>query len=579
MVAKNGLGKAWQVARLHDKGTPESIKQLKLMAEKDSFTKALLEMIQHGGKTSYIDGFSLASNLEKLNKGLKHPGVIDTLDGFTNLVDSWNYMFEFTSRTAAYILYKEEMLKKEQEKNIAAGHPEYNVAPATGKLSRAEVAAANTAAVWTKNLANFEHSGTYGRQMGALYMFIRPSATGAARAIEAILPAFTTEKQALAALPRKFQPNEKGELTEKQKVDRAKFLVEFRKDKHNARVMGGTLIGMGMAMYFMSLMMADDDDWGRNKTKNDNMQQWTRYARFPIPGTDIILQVPWGFGLGAFAASGAQFAAMSVGNMPIGEGISSIATNIATDAFLPIPISKIPVTDFQSGVGWAVDSILPTFMRPLGEFLMNKDGLGRAITSSSTRRMGDSFTGSDRINEMYKDAAQYIYRATSNFETPIDLSPNEVYFFANSYIDGISKLGEVMYSWALLGQDKKDFTAKTDVPFLGSFVGGASNVDSREYANMENKIKKIDKHLKTLEEKDIELLVNYEMKYPMYSSVVDAYRAGQGRLNKLRKEANEIRAMAELTPKERNEQLKLVITEQNMLKKEMVEDFKLLGLD
>ena len=42
----------------------------------------------------------------------------------------------------------------------------------------------------TKNLANFEEVGKYGKQLGALYMFFRPAATGAVRAIESLAPAF-----------------------------------------------------------------------------------------------------------------------------------------------------------------------------------------------------------------------------------------------------------------------------------------------------------------------------------------------------------------------------------------------------
>jgi hypothetical protein len=57
------------------------------------------------------------------------------------------------------------------------------------------------AAAETKNLANFEKAGEKARELGALYMFIRPSATGAVRAIETVAPALTSEKQARANMP------------------------------------------------------------------------------------------------------------------------------------------------------------------------------------------------------------------------------------------------------------------------------------------------------------------------------------------------------------------------------------------
>jgi len=74
-------------------------------------------------------------------------------------------------------------------------------------------------------------------------------------------------------------------------------------------------IGLGSIAYLMAMMLSDDDELGRNEVLNDNMQQWTRYARFHIPRSitqsmgikePVVFQVPWGFGLGAFAAAGAQ---------------------------------------------------------------------------------------------------------------------------------------------------------------------------------------------------------------------------------------------------------------------------------
>jgi hypothetical protein len=55
-----------------------------------------------------------------------------------------------------------------------------------------------------------------------------------------------------------------------------------------------------------------------------------------------------------------------------------------------------------------------------------------------------------------------------------------------------------LYSFGLLGAGQKEFKAKTDIPFIGSFIGAETNVDSREYGEMEKKIKNIDKRLKRL---------------------------------------------------------------------------------
>jgi hypothetical protein len=53
---------------------------------------------------------------------------------------------------------------------------------------------------------------------------------------------------------------------------------------NNAAYMATGLVGMGVAMYMMALMMAGEDEEGRNKVVTDDMARWTRNARFHIPG-------------------------------------------------------------------------------------------------------------------------------------------------------------------------------------------------------------------------------------------------------------------------------------------------------
>ena len=568
-VAKNGLGKAMEVALLHEKGDPESMRILEKRAKNDPYTRDLLEYLRFGGKTVYMEGFSLSSNLQALNKGLNQSRIVATYEGFTRLIDSWNNMFEFASRAAAYSLYKQEALKK----NIANGMS--NKPGPDKQMSPAEEAAATEASAWVKNLANFEKVGEYGRELGAAYMFIRPSATGAVRAIEAVLPAFTTEKQERADLPPQIANDEAAA---------ERYMENFRQEKKNAQRMITALIGGGMFLWTMSMLMSPDDEWERNSTRSDNMQQWTRFARFHIPnevseqlglGKDVVFQIPWGFGLGAFASIGAQICGIGFGNTTFKEGMGNIVSSILADSFLPLPISKIEVT--ESPMKWAVDSIMPTVIRPVVEYLMNTNGVGQAINSATTRRLGEAFTGGDRIPEVYKDLSKDIYRQSLG---AIDMSPNTLYFFTNSYLDGVSKMFlELPYSLTNLAQGEKTFNPKTDVPLFGSFFGAKTNVDSREYGKMEVKIKEMSQRLTTLEADSPEAYGAYISKNPLVPKIVDIYQERQGDLNELRQKATEIRNMRYLSPKDRDSLLKITIMEQNFLKHMMVEDFKAYGLD
>ena len=572
-VVKNGLGKAMQVALLEERGDAASKKML-LDAAQDPFVADMLEYLRFGGKTTYLQGFSLKSNLEQLSKNtIGRSRIVTNLEAAGKLIDTWNNMFEFTGRAAAYSIYKDTALAK----NIKAGMS--NAKGGQDQMSPAERAAAVEAAAFVKNLANFEKVGEKGRELGALYMFIRPSATGAVRAIEAVMPAFTSEAQERADMPPQIANDEAAAK---------KYMENFRRDRRNAQIMVGVLMGVGYSTYMLSMLGAPDDEWSRNNTKTDNMEQWTRFLRFHIPneisqkiglGKDVVFQIPWGFGLGAFGAIGAQIGGMVHGNSSIKEGLGNIAGTILPDSFLPLPMSKIPITD--SPLNWLVDSVAPTVFRPVIEFISNKNGIGQAINSASQRRMGDAFTGSDRIPEVYKDVAKWWFRSTDGegfAGVPGDVSPNTIYFFANSYLDGVSKLGEIGYNWANLDKGEREFNPKNDVPLFGSFFGAKTNVDSREYGRVEEKIKEIDKRLNSMEKDDPVQHALYVAKYPLYPSIVDTYQSKQGELNELRRKATEIRNLKGLIPKDRDQILKIITLEQNMLKHQMVEQFKVLGV-
>jgi hypothetical protein len=572
IVANNGIAKAWKVAALHEKSDPASKALLAKMVKEDAYVKNMVEYLENGAKSSYAQTFSLIGNLEKLAESTGKSRAITTLDQFNTLMDTWNNMFEFTSRAAVYAQEKERALK-EQIANGLSTTPGPN-----GQMSAAEKAAAVQAATYAKEMTNFEQKGTYSRGMGALYMFIRPSAISAKRAIEAVVPAFRNIDDVVSGLPVNIQSDPVAE---------AKFRTAYAEKQRNARIMITALSGMGYLLYMMAEMMSPDDEMGRNNVKNDNMQQWTRNARFHIPnsisvpmglGRDVVFQVPWGFGLGAFAASGAQVAGMTRGHTSIKDGLSNIALSIMADSFLPIPISKIPPS--EAPLAFTIDSLMPTVIRPLTEFLMNKNGIGQDINSASARRMGDAYTGGDKIPEIYKTVAKELFKSdVPGFGVGgVQVSPNTLYFFTNSYLDGIGKLAELSYGMFDLGKGAKEFNPKTDIPLIGSFFGSKSNVDSREFTSVENQIKNIQRKLNTFDTAAPIEGMKYDMQNPMHRDIVEIYKKQIGELNKLRHEAEQIRYEQAYTPKQRDQMLKMIILEENLMKYQMVSMFKAYGM-
>jgi len=566
-VMRNGLGKAMQVAYLHDKSDPASRKQLLDMASKDPFVRDMVEMLRFGGKSVYIDSMALRANYEKLSK-IGRNKILANLDQFHALIDTWNNMFEFTSRTAAYTLFKEKMYAA----NVEAGMSD--VKGKNNEMSPAEEAAAWQAAAETKNLANFEKVGAIGRELGAAYMFFRPSAMGAARAIETVAPAFMTEEMMKRQMPGNIQDDPAAS---------ALYLENYKKLRTNAQIMASALMGMGYLTYLMSMMMAPDDEWKRNSVRSDDMQQWAKFGRFHLPDAvskqifgkdskDVVLQMPWGYGLGAFAAIGAQIGGMMHGQASWQQGFGNIGMSILSDSFLPIPVSRIPPTD--SPGKWAIDSITPSVLRPMFEYFMNTNGIGQAINSANTRKYGEAFTGGDKIPDIYKDAARHVYTGTQG---AWDMSPNTMYFFANSYMDGISRVGEGAYSWTNLAKGEKIFNPKTDLALIGSFFGSKSNVDSREFTTVETKLKDLDQRIKTLYDKDPVAYARFTANNPMADAAVGLYHSELVNINRIRAEANEIRT-SPFSPKLKEQLLRVNILQQNMAKHQFILTVKAYGV-
>jgi hypothetical protein len=536
VIAKGAFRKAMRVAALYES---KDIKKIEELAKTDPLIKEMHEFIQQGGMVEYLQGISLKSNFQRLHKDIGRSGVMRKWEQFNKFVDIWTDMFELTSRSAAYAIAKKNFMEK-------------------GMTQEAAIA---KAAAYAKNLANFEQVGEYGRGLGAVFMFFRPSATGAVRAIEAALPAFQNIDKVMKGLPADFND-----------ADKAKYKKNFLEKQKASRYMLTAMMSMGAFAYTMAVMMADDDDLGRNKAMNDDMSQWTRFARFHTPFSDTPIQLPWGFGLGAFAAAGAQLAGVMSGQQSIGKALGNVVTQISLDSFVPIPFSRMPIQD--NPALWMLDSLTPSMLRPALEWTVNKNGLGQDIYNDSNRRMGDAYVGGDNIPETYKVLTKQIF---DMFE--IDISPNTLYFLANSYADGPMRVVDAAVNSMYLAAGAKEFKAKTDIPLIGSFIGAEPNVDGREFASIEKDIKAMEQKMNMLKKADLDKYDDYLDRHPLNEEIVEFYNKEVGKhLNKLRKEANEVRFDQTLTPKERAALLKENKEEQNIIKYDMVQQFKEYGL-
>lgn len=567
-----GQYKAGNFARLYNKGDINKIREL---AKKDNYYKELLEYVKTGAKVEHISGLSPKGQYEDLYKAAATGKILTTKKEIDKLFDMWIDSFELSARLAAYKTAK----STEKARLLAKGKSE----------EVAENGARVRAAAYAKNLANFEQMGEWGKQMGAAFMFFRPAATGAVRAMEAIAPAFMDVRQAMYRTPEyaeaanlrselktnKYE-GEAKEKREKRLAQLEKMLKSFEdtytQRKDNARLMTYALMGIGAAVYYMARGMADDDDLGRNKVSTDDMSRWTRFARFFLPGADKPLQVAWGFGLGALPALGAQLASIGDTNTKLADTLGNMVI-ISIDSFLPLPVSRISPSD--KPVEFVLDTAMPSVVRPILEYALNLDGLGRQIYNNRQSRYGDAYTGGDNIPDIYKKAAGQWLDSSGN-----DVTPNVLYFFANNYADGVAKIFEMGYNLKLLAYDEKEFNWKSDTLFLNSFVGAKSNFDARQWQKISDDLKDRQRMVNMLKTNNPEKYADYLAAHPLDQILVNMYGEDiNGHLRDLVQKKNEFSAMPGLSPKDKKSIVEAYNIQINLEKYRLVQLYKAMGVE
>jgi hypothetical protein len=573
-VATGGMKKTMNFARLYSQG---KISTIDALAAKDDYYRDLRDYVKSGGKVSYIAGIAPKGQYQEFFKGVGGNVVLNKKEQVDKFFDMWIDTFELAARVTSFRVTKANEIAELTKKDP------------TKSKTEIEKAAIVTASAYAKNLANFEQVGQLGKALGAFFMFFRPSATGAVRAIDAIAPVLNMNvERAVMGIPEYARAanireelskgvdaaKEKKLKAELAEMDKAvdTFRENYSKAKTNASVMMIALFGMGVFAYAMSYMTADDDDMGRNSVATDDMSRWTRFARFHIPYKDTIIQIPWGFGLGGIAAMGAQMASLFNGNTRAGDLIANMFV-IGMDSFLPLPVSRM--NPIEKPLPFLIDSMTPSVGRPLVEYAMNVDALGRKIYNDRTSRLGDAYTGGDNIPEIYKDAAIW-WLSFSGY----DVSPNSLYFFANNYADGVTRIVQNANNIRLWLGDKKDFNPKTDTMLLDSFIGTKANFDAREWSRVESDLEERSKYVKMLKDNHPAEYVEYISKNPLDQMLTKMYDHDvNGRLKKLREQANKWRVMEGLDPRTRTALVKNIVLQQNFEKRRLIDLYKAYGVN
>jgi hypothetical protein len=581
-VARSGLfTKAGNLSRALSSKNPVVLE--KLVQSKDPFYSEAMDFIRLGGRSLYRQALGVGVQLDELVNAVGPGLIMKTGKQVARLFDIYNDMFELTSRLAAYTTHLKDITARAKLKGIDVNNPEVQEA-----LKR-------EATTFALELMNFRKAGEYGRILSSLYMFFKPGATSAKLAYNAVRKLLisadselkNTDPAVWARLNSVYETQELDEERAKPRPDqqkitelenaiqannaaKQKFMDNYNLERKNALVAIPLFFATGAVYYTIAQMFAPDDDEGRNKIATDEMSRWTRYARMPIPGSKEFFQLPWGYGVGSFAAAGAQFAALKAGNLSVSDFTGNMI-EIGLDSFMPFPASR--VNPFDNVAVWAISTIAPSSVRGFIEYAFNMDSLGNPIYNSRLGKYADAYSGTARAGELHNKMADVLFGLSKG---EINWNPNTIAYVMNTYADGLNVLAEGAFGLALALKDEKELDLKKDVPIFKRFIGRMSNFDAREFSEAERWIReKAPKYKAYRDIRSPEEYDEYVEKNPtvpiisaMYDNVLN------GTLSTLSEQRKLILRNRELTPKERQESLDEIDYNINAVKRNFVESYK-----
>ena len=579
-----GLFKAARFAMLHQKGDIAGMEKLKAQEGKDGFYHTLSDWLEVGGQAAYRSAFNIRSIGEELAKEVGPVGRMNTLDQIKRYFRVYSDAFEFAGRAAGYQTVLPDVLAKYKAEGRNIKSPEV-IREAKKEASQ-----------YTKNIFNFNEVGTYGREAGSVFMFLRPSLTSAARFYDAFAPAMTNVESAMKLLPKSRTDVEqtykrlynayegpkddaaKAMLRRKAEQEVAKFTENFKADfakrKKNAQMMTAALTAMGYGLYNISMAMSPKDEEGRNKVATDNMEIWARNLRLPAFGLlgkdNDYFQLPWGWGFGSFGSFGSQVAGVVNGESTIKEMVKNTIPLVFQSA-VPLPVPNY--SPIEHPLTFALGTITPSFARPFLEYVTNVDAFGREIYKNRVNSFGDPYTGGETLPEMYGKLTELFADHLG-----VAIEPRTLFYFMNSYTDGLSRLMSMGTGVGMSALGDRNFDPKYDIPVIGSFIGKSSSFDAREFADVRKQAEELANKL-DIYKKRPEQYEKFVEANPDAEAIVDMYRSQiNGPLKDVQQQINEISSSPDYTSAEKREAIKELKKERDWIMRGITDTLKDYGL-
>ena len=552
--------KAAYAAHLFATGNDARLNQL---AEKDSFFRNLRDWgLTEGGKITWNMAYSNETATKYVVGELKRNGMkAKSKAALDYVADIWNNMFEFMNREAAF-----DSLKK---KFIADG---------------ADPAKVNTrAAAVTKNLLNLELAGRDSKAMSSWFALFKAEATGAVRQTDAILtPLFkSTDEWIRDTYGSKNQRDNDAAIEHvlPNKEAREKAVAYWNQRRRDAYLLTVAAMGFGYVAHKLARAVSEKNDDDSNMVGTDDKAQWVRNLRIPttilgplkdsLGANNKFINIPWGFGTGAFASIGAQMSMLEEGDVKPVEAAQHMIS-AAKQSFMPVPLEDWGLFN-HNPAGWAIASAAPTVLKPILYYAWNADSFGRQIYNTHAGKYGEAYAGGDYTPEMFKGLSKRLSDATDG---AVDISPHLLQHYANNYVQGISNVTQAIVGNYQNLMGDKEFDAKTDLPFFSSLVGRQTDADAREFSDTEAYLKKAKERLSALKNTDRdEAYDRYVDAHPDIEGLVKSYDKAKSQINKINQQLNAVRA-SDQTPKESSEERNDLRHIRSSIMKDLNDDFE-----
>ena len=356
------------------------------------------------------------------------------------------------------------------------------------------------AAVYVKDIMNFETKGDAGIKANAYYPFFTTSLYDARRTFKAL-------------------------------------------KKKEGQVLFAALTGAFMLMWQLLAEAGGQDDDGVYWVDKYPASIAGRYAIFPIASDDGVMRgegirIPLGFGINRLANTLAvSLRRYANGTDDGGRFASNLINHGLIGSFSPLQPSDVDIT--KDPAAWLVNTASPQVVKPIIQLAMNKNYRGAPIyDDGSYRGPGelDYNSGYESTPDTYKHIVKALYDGTGG---RVDIAPETIQFLWNSALGGagqdVVNVVETVLDQTGLG-NKSTASWYKSAPVLGGFIQSLPSVDRERYQqNKENTAHRYNQLVDAAQRgKD-------HGKYQDAAYWHEYYKATEKQIRKLRKARKELR--------------------------------------